>query len=328
VTAAAAGAGKQAGDADVSRLVHDLREAKGRSRAIARQLLPYHGLDAVNAVMPLLADSDPWAAQAAFDVLMDIGNEICAPGREDRRQQAANAYLRLLQPQRSDAEKVAGLRLVAMAAPAGCDLSPIGRLMTHDSPLRDKARVALQRIGTPEARALLRSCLEQAEPAFQCALLNSLGELKDAEALAQIARLAGSDKPAVRAAAIGALSWTGDPAYIPVMRKGLASTNDGRLRFEILSAWLRLAETMSDDPARRESARETLLEILDLARGFEKVGAIVALGRVADSRCAEAILAAMNGPDARIRMAAKRVIETIEKTRPVPQAATRPATEN
>ncbi len=296
----------------VERLVQDLQGPKPRARAKARQLLPHRGVDAVGPMLDLLTHADPFVAQAAFDVLMDVANAACAPGFDDRRKSVTEHVLALLEPNRSQREKELALRVLARVAPPGVDLASFTPLLRAEPRVRDKARVALQRMGTPEAMNLLRKVLDEAGPTFQCSLLLSLGELRDAESLPAIRRLAGSPEPASRAAVAGTLAWAADPADADTY-KAIAAKTDAETRRDVLDAWLRFAEALAQQPDHHDDAQQVYLDILSVTESDEKLGPIAGLGQIADAACIPAIEQAAQDANPRVQSAAARALEAIRR---------------
>jgi len=253
-----------AADPPLGQLIYDLQGPDLKARAAARQYLVRRGAAAVPELMPLLSSKDAALAGSAMTILMDIGDRVSAPGGEDERRAVAKLYMQLLSPDRSREERILGLRLFERMAPVGWDMETLRTLGDHfkamlskDDPiLRDKARTAMQRMGTPIARAGLRALLKDSEPAFQVALLNSLGELEDEKALPQIVELTTAGDPSVRAAAARALAWTGDPACLKAVREVIGRA-DATTRAESFDALARLLNAMEKKGAtgRRWSRR-------------------------------------------------------------------------
>src|SRR5687767_15484274 len=81
---------------NVDELVVKLVGADVQERARARQLLPREGLAAVPALLPLLSNGDSAIAEAAFDIVMDIGHQATAPGRDAERRQVTDMLMPLI----------------------------------------------------------------------------------------------------------------------------------------------------------------------------------------------------------------------------------------
>jgi HEAT repeat protein len=291
-------------------LIRDLTGSNPTRQAQARMLLPRQGLNAAEAVMPFLAHDNPMVAKSAFNILMDIANESCSPGREKDRTRITDLLMTLIDAGRSQEERIVGLRLLERTVPAGYDLEPIALMLDEPPMIRDKAQTALQRIGSPEARACLRAALESASPEFQCALLNSIAELRDEQSLPRVEELTHSPNGDVRAAAVRALAWTGNPVYINLLEDVIAAT-DGETQPEAMDALLRLLNAMEADRGNRQMVRDRYLRLLETGEGVFKDAALAGLGRVGDESCVTALLAAMETSDIRTRLNAANALRVI-----------------
>lgn len=285
----------------VGKLVRDLTGPDKRARATARQLLPRHGVSAVGELIPLLAQKDQVIAKAAFDILMDIGNEASAPGRGSERKRVTDRLMVLVGRDRPEAERIIGLQLLERLVPPGYDVGPIAAVLSEKPMLRDKARTALQRIGTPEARSALRRALGSGDPDFDCALLNALGELKNGESLDAIVHALKDPNPKVRAAAARALAWTGDPSHMKSVRR-VIRTADEATRGEAMDAMVRLLNVMEARGGNWQIVVWGYCAILNRGGGVFKDAALAGLGRIGDGTCVAPMLAAIKEADARTRL--------------------------
>ena len=205
-------------DSGLQKRVNDLAGSDDPSRVVARQMLPVAGVEAIPFLIPLLSHAKPEIQKAAQDVLFDIANEACAPGRDSQRVKVVDAFIPLLASSQPKALRVVGLNLLAITVPAGYNLRPIAELL-KDVDLRDKVRTTLEKIATPEACAALREALKDAEPPFKCALLHSLGQLQDAQSVETIKTCLQDSRFEVLMAALDALIWSGDPSYLDIIGK-------------------------------------------------------------------------------------------------------------
>jgi HEAT repeat protein len=287
--------------------IDDLVAALGgddeQARAQARQLLARAGAEAVPKVLPLLEDDTAAVSAAAFQVLADIANEVSAPGREAERAAVTARLMELLAPGRSAALKIRGLRLLPVVVPPDADVGPVAALL-DDPELREKARAALEEMGTSPARAALRAHLMGADPKFTCALLNALGRLRDQGSLGAIARLLESDHPGVRAAAARALAWTGDPTYLSTVRTVVASA-DPATRADAGDALLRLLDAIARKGGdNRRVAAAAYEDLLKTGRAVEKDAALAGLGRFGDGACVATVLEVLRSTEAPTRLVA------------------------
>lgn len=266
----------------------------------ARQLLPRHGVAAVPKILPMLAHEDAAIWRTTFSVLADIANEVSAPGREADREAVAASLMPLFTPEQPPHVKQRALRLLTIAAPEGVDLQPVAAILNGDDPdLREKARVALREMGTRSAVAALCGGLENADPAFQAALLHAIALMRDPQCALSVHQLTASSDPAVRAAAARALCWIGDPALIRPL-ESVWKAADESTRFDAGDALLRLADAIALQgngwdfavAVYRRMLREETHPVL---RG----GAIAGLGRFGDETVIEEILDAIGGDGGR-----------------------------
>jgi HEAT repeat protein len=305
----------------VDDLVSALSGNDEQARSLARQLLPRQPIEAVPKVLPLLREERAEVRDAAFNVLADCANEVTAPGRAaDRAAVTAQLMTLVGSPQPSNL-KILGLRLIPIVIPADGDVGPIQALL-NDPDLRERAREALEEIGTGSSRSALRQHLATADPEFTIALLNSMGRLRDRESLETIAKLAEHANPRVRAAAARALSWTGDPAHLKTARSVVAAA-DPATQADATDALLRLLLAMGRQPAHRQAAANGYGELLSTAQGQVRDGVLAGLGRTGNASCVPALLAAIRGaelPTSLVGMNALRTMPGSEVTRALVEA--------
>ncbi len=269
-------------DPAIRSLVNDLQSGDAPTKAIARQLLPNHGLVAVPAMIPIMNGNDPALAKAAYDIILQVVNDVSAPGRGRERKQLTDLLIPLVSKERPEKERVTGLRLLDRLVPPGYDVAPLAAMLAEPA-LREKARTALQRIGTEEAQAALLSELSNADTEFQISLLNSLGELQDGESLDAILRLAVTGAPEVQPAAIRALAWTGNPSYLATAKSVRDNAKDN-LKNDATDALLRLVEKVVQKGGNWEISVRTYEEIARTSQGSYKDAALAALGNIGDER--------------------------------------------
>jgi HEAT repeat protein len=273
------------------------------ARALARQLLPREGVALVPKLLPLLSSDRAPVREAAFQVLADLANEASAPGRAADRQTVTAHLMTLLAAEQSPELKIRGLRLIPIACPADGDVAPVAALL-GDARLRERAREALEEIGTAPSRKALRDFLGKADPDFDCALLNSLGRLHDREGIEKIAALLESGPVKVRNAAARALAWTGDPAFLKPVQKLTAEAGPSE-RAEANDALLRLLDAIGRHPDRHQAAVGGYLALLRSAKGQVKDGALAGLARIGDPAAGPTILQAI--PDEALRAEVKAI---------------------
>lgn len=276
----------------VDDLVNDLAGSDEKARSVARQLLSRGSIEAVPKILPLLAHEDPKVWCAAFNVLADFANVVSMPGREAERDQVADWLMTLVAPNQSYEIKERGLRLLALVVPEGHSVKPIAALL-NDRELREKARAALEEIGTHEAADALCKALRKADPDFQCAIFNALSRIQDEKSLWTTGKWTQDDHAEVRVAAARALSWTGNPAYVKLLREVRAQAGEATM-FDATDALLRLADAIARKGANWETAMAVYREVLESASSPVLQGAAIAgLGRFGDETVVQDILAAL-----------------------------------
>ncbi|MCG3195672.1 MAG: hypothetical protein GHCLOJNM_00139 [bacterium] len=287
--------GALAGPARIEELVGRLASEEAREQARARQMLFHEGPETVPYVLPLLSHEKESVWRAAFNVLEDIANDVSAPGRTRERAAVAQELMSLVAPDKSNALKERGLRLLPLVIPQGQDLAPIAALL-GDAEMREKARAALLQTGTKEARDALRAALGTSDPPFQVALLNALGELEDNDSLETIRRFAVTGPAEVQVAAVRALAWTGDPSLIK-LAKGVRDAAAEGLKSEAEDALLRLLRVVARKGGNWEIAVKTYEELIATGGAAAKGGSLVALGELGDERHVTVILNTIGGDD-------------------------------
>ncbi len=265
-------------------------------RIQARQLLPREGAKAVHALIPLLAHEDPEVSWTALRLVEDLANATGAPGREDERYYVAEELMGLVLPGQSDAMKKLGFRLLPLAVREGSSVVLISTYL-RDAELREKARRCLQHIGTAGAARDMTAALDDADPAFQVALLRGLAMMEAPPCLVKAAELTESKDAGVRAAAARALSWTGNPAYANVIQSICAQATP-ETAFEANDALLRLADAMALRGGNWDHAMGLYRHVLTTdSNPVHQAGAISGLGRFGDETVIDGILAALKGPN-------------------------------
>ncbi|QEH33585.1 HEAT repeat protein [Aquisphaera giovannonii] len=285
-----------AGDERKKDLVADLAGSDEQARAAARQLLPRQGIEILPRILPLLGDETTAVKEAAYQVLLDLANEASAPGRVADRAKAAAEVMGLLGADRPKYLKLRGLRLAAIVLPDSCDVGPIAALL-DDPELREYAREALEEANTAPGRLALRGRLGKSDPDFTCAILDSLGRMRDRDGLAKISEMTSSDDPRVRAAASRALAWAGDPASLANCREVVAKA-DAATKADAWDAELRLLNKMALREDSRPAARAGYRELIAASHGQVKDGALAGLGRIGTVADIPAIASAIRHEDA------------------------------
>lgn len=312
----------RADEPPLGQLVADLIGADAHAAAAARQRLPRYGVAAIEAMIPHLSDAKPAAAMAAYRTILGVTNEVSAPGREAERRQATDLLMPLVAPDRPEAVRLTGLRLLERLVPAGYDVAPIAAMLPEPAPVGDRARAALERIGTAEAAAALSTALLKADAAMQVALLNSLATMQDTASLDAIHTLTTASDARVRAAAVRAMAWTGRPAYLRDAW-AVVSAADDATRAEATDALLRLVVAMEQHGGNWQIVRQAYVDVLAEGQGVAKDAALAGLGRIGDESCVAPVLDAIQQADPRTRpvgLDALRRMQGVGVTRAIAEA--------
>jgi len=211
---------------EIDRLVADIAGGNEQARALARQLLPRHGVQAIPKLIPLLSHEDMAVGKTAFNMIEDLVNAAGAPGRFDDRLFATAEIMKLMEPEQPAEIKVIGMRLLPLIAPPELELDPVVALLKdQDQILREKARECLQHIGTENASQALLGAIPEADPAFALSLVYAAGRIEHPSSIEPLKHSASEHAaPEVRAAALQALAWTGDPSLVAALNvNGLPS---------------------------------------------------------------------------------------------------------
>ena len=267
-------------------------------RADARQWLRRMDVQQVHRLMPLISHENEHVWHAAYNVLADIANQASVPGREADRQLVAGQVMALVAPEQPTPIKERGLRLLPLIVPEGYDLAPVAALLAdQDTNLREKARQALQESSTAEAVAALTGALPQADATFQVALLNSLAQMKRPAAIEAAAALTTSPNGPVRAAAIRAVAWTGDPQLAVKIYHGLLESElSDEDAVESMSAVLQMADAVVHS-GNWELAMAAYRGMLLLDEPRLNGPALAGLGRYGDESAVADILAVAQNPE-------------------------------
>ncbi len=296
---------------ELDRLVSDIAGGDEQARAMARQLLPRHGVEAIPKLVPLLNHGDMAVSKAAFNVIEDLVNMAGAPGRFDDRLFATAEVMKLLQPGQPAEMKVKGMRLLPLIAPSTLDLEPLAVLL-DDEELREKARACLQHIGSSNAAKILLEAVAGADPAFARALVDAAGRIEVPSGIEPLERVASEHTaPEVRAAALNALAWTGDPALIALFREVRGNADEAN-RIECERAAIRLAENMGRKGGNWQHTIGLYKEILSETE-FDVItrAAMMGLGRFGDETVVEPVVAAAEGRSSAVQATVPPALEQL-----------------
>lgn len=287
------------------------------ARAQARQALRREDpVEAVHKLLPLVGRNETLVYWTAMHTISDIANDLSARGREAERAAVAAEMLALLDGDRTDEIKIRALRLVPVVVPAEFDVEPVAALLKNEA-LREKARTALEELGTPEARAALRSAIPKATGAFGVSIIDSLGTLQDEGFLAMALSLFNSHSPAARAATLRAVAWKGNPAHLEEAWQVIEKADEAT-QSDAIDATLRLVNSIAERGGNWSTAVAAYHRLLDSDDVSAIEGALAGLGRIGDGTCVGPVLAATRasqGDTRLIGLDALRTMQGVDVTR-------------
>ena len=270
------------------------------ARSEARRLIVREDpLEAADKLLPLLASDKHAVWSAAFQTLLDLEAMVGQAGFEHQRVEMTGGIMSLLSADQPEVMKLRALRLLPIVIPDGYDLSPMAALL-DDEKLREKALTALEETRTHAAAVVIADQLVRADPRFQCALLDSLAQLKDRKTLPTIESAARSPDAHVRAAALYALSWGGSthPDYIKLADRIVASA-DAETRAAALDAQFRMINAIGEVAKQRTDAQSLWLGMLKRPDAVITNAALAGLSRCGDGSSVAPMLAAIKDAEPR-----------------------------
>lgn len=273
-------------------LAKDLASQDIAARVRARQLLPRHGVAALDHLLPLLASQDQPVKLSAYNVIADVANAAAAPGHETDRETAATKLMTLVAPGQPEMVVLQGLRLLTIVTPEGFDVGPVAAILNgSDKNLREKARECLTLMATDNACDALIDAAPKADAAFAVALLDAVATLRDPRALDRTAALLSHNDSEVRVAAARAVAWSGDVRYIAPLKDVIAKSTP-EAQSAAYDALLRLADAVVHSGGNWDLAMETYRDVLANAPQLSnRAEAMMGLGRYGDVTAIAAIVA-------------------------------------
>ncbi|NUP94443.1 MAG: HEAT repeat domain-containing protein [Candidatus Omnitrophica bacterium] len=275
--------------------IQDLGGDNEQARAIARQMLPREGAKAVPKLIELLKSENQIVWRAAYNVLEDIANGVGVPGKEAERHQVADNLMALAAPGQPDAIRERALRLLPRVIPDNYDVTPIAGLL-KDPGLREKARACLIETGTSPAAQALAGQLTDSDPSFTCALLDGLAAIRDPGTVESIQPFLSHSDPGVRAAALRALAWTGNPDFLKPGEK-IFEEADPKTHWQAGDGLLRLADALLRKGGNHSLGISIYQKVLHQTEDKNLQGAALAgLGRYGDESVVPALLEVLSNP--------------------------------
>lgn len=289
----------------------------------------------IEALVPGMGAADIMARKDPQLELEKMCFAASGPGREAQRQALCNAMVENLGPSAPKPARVWMLRKIGEIG-AGEVVPTLAKLLNDsDADIRETTRRALVR--NPSARAaetLRKELAATKDNAWRIAVVNAIGERRDAAAVPALARLATAEDETVARAAVAALGNIGNPAAFKVLG-ALLDSAPPTTRRTVVDANLRAAEGIAAQGDRQGAAQRcarlmapaepepvrlaavstyasvlgeaALPRLLDIIRGSDlhmQMTAAVAAQRIPGQTVTEKLAAALDGaaPDAQITL--------------------------
>lgn len=304
---------------EVAQLVADLGGPDAQARIRARQLLPRYGAAPVEGLLPLLSSENFAIKRTAFIVLADIANDLASKDREGvsanemDRAHMVRQLSGLLAPGMAPGVKEEALKLLPILFLDNDDFAPVAALLA-DPVLREKARTALEQIGTHGACSqLMRAAAgPQTDSEFAVALILAAGRLRQPDIAFRLVALSTHTDPRVRSASAQALAWMGHPDLYAVL-KAVVQNATPETQAEAFDAMYRFAEAMVQNGGNWDLALRIYTEMLQAAPTSPlKSAALMGLGRFGDSTVVPVIASALQGADAPLVDAAVMALGSLQ----------------
>ena len=254
----------------------------------------------LDALLPKMGGENPAERQGPEQTLQEICWRAGRPGADAERLAVCKAIAaRLAKP---DLPKMARVWLIKQLEHVGRAEAVeclAGLLKDQDAQVRECARRAMQNDPAPEATAALAKDLAAATtPEWRVALINALGNRKDAAAVKPLIQQAADASDEVRAAAVHALGLIGDKAAADAIAAAMAKGSD-RAKARATDAALLLADRLAAQ-GDKAAALGIYRKLLD-AKGHLRCAAIVGIGRAGGLKELDTIFAALADPDEQVR---------------------------
>jgi HEAT repeat protein len=286
--------GAMAGEADVAKLMNDLRDSATQTQASLA--LVDIGLPAVRPLIDGVCTKglEAWSRDTLLRLVLQC-HDKGGPAK-DRTKIAVVLIDTVTNDKRPEARGVA----VRMLGHIGRDEAvPALALALQDKGLREDAIASLQEIpGVSASEALIRFA-ETANSEDRCSVLQSLGLRGDAASVAYLTQAAKDSDVNVQIAAVEGLGQAGDGSAAPLVQT-IAESGADQIRPVAMRAYLRLAEA-----ACRAGKRDEALAMYDKAMAMSKqqlnrFAAIAGFARVAGKAGADRLIGALGkmGTDA------------------------------
>jgi len=192
------------------------------------------------------------------------------------------------------------------------EVSALAALLNH-SELGNAARFALERMGDKAALAALRAALSTLKGKPLIGVINTLGELRDRQAVSPLEQYVASTEPAVPSAAIVALGKIGGPEAVKVLER-TKSDLAASLQAKRGQALLLCAESLiaqGDRPAARKIYLN--LKAADEPWPVRRAALIGLVGSaLPDDQVKKYVTEALAGDDSALQLAAVQCLQVID----------------
>jgi len=222
------------------------------------------GREAVDKLLGMIREIDDGQDWKARYVLHALANYVCRPSKAEQRGLVVDAIVAKLQ---GDAPKAVKATLIRELQVAGgkAAVQVLGKFLADDE-LYSWAASALLAI-RQGAAGEFRKALPAAKGRAKATIIQNLGLLGDAQALAAIKQAANDGDPDVRLAVCGALANLGDEGSVDILIK--ASNAEGWQRIQAAKACLVLAEKLAA-AGKKPAAEKIYRHLKDTRKDNEK----------------------------------------------------------
>lgn len=248
-----AAAAVRAAEPDVQALIREFRgQAEAVKRAPAQCEEAYAAV--IAALLPDLGADDIGKRTGAQGTLEALTHFAGRPGNEALRDGLAKALAAKLAPLPPEAASVWMLRMLQHIGRAECVPAVAKLLDVKDAQVRESARRALQKNPSEEAGAALRAAMDKgADPVWRAAIINAVGERRDAAATASLIKALADKDANVAAAAARALGKVGGAEAAKALADARKKAAD-KARLVFVDALLLCADQMTAVGKKDEAA--------------------------------------------------------------------------
>lgn len=251
---------------------------------------------AVTAAMKEVQQAD-WGSMPAASIKVIEEAVVAAPGDRATQKLLQKQMTAMLSSEAKGGAKSWALRKLSMiATPAA--VPAIAALLT-DKELSHMARYALQRIGGPRAVKAIRDAVRGVTGRQKAGMINSLGVMRDTEAVASLVRLLGDSDASVVSAAATALGRIGTSRAAAALG-AFRSRAPKSLAVVAANAYLDAAEALVASGKRTEAA--AIYRRLESDKvAIVRVAAFRGLAAASPAEAMPRLLKALDGQDAAMR---------------------------